>query len=185
MSADQLHLRRPLDRERPEPRLVGEAAVAVDFHHRLVGAQAGGGISAWDGGPRGGRNRRRRRGATSPRLRGRRRCRHGPGVAGQGYHQNFGRPAVEGADRVEAEPSLAVRPVVTAPGANLVELPAGSGCAARPRPRSFRNAAECAITWVDQSFRAAETLPPFFSSSSTTRLWSQMFISALPSLAPV
>lgn len=36
-----------------------------------------------------------------------------------------------------------------------------------------------------QSLRAAETLPPFFSSSSITRLWSQMFISALPSLAPV
>jgi hypothetical protein len=36
-----------------------------------------------------------------------------------------------------------------------------------------------------QSLSSAETLPPFFSSSCITRLWSQMFISALPSLAPV
>jgi len=35
-----------------------------------------------------------------------------------------------------------------------------------------------------QSFSAAGTVPPFFSSSRITALWSQMFISAEPSFAP-
>ncbi len=36
-----------------------------------------------------------------------------------------------------------------------------------------------------QSFRAAGTAPPFFSSSRITALCSQMFISAEPSFSPV